>query len=97
MGCAITVLGVIVPRVLIVAWWLNDPTRWGTVFDTAILPLFGFLFFPWTTIWFVLFQPTGFGLFPVILLVFAFMADLGTWGIGYFANRERATSFYRDR
>jgi hypothetical protein len=97
MGCVITVVGVIVPRVLIIAWWLNDPSRWYAVFGGPIVPLFGLLFFPWTTIWYVTFQPNGFGPFEIILLVLAFMADLGTWGIGAFANRERVTSYYRER
>jgi amino acid transporter len=97
MGCAITVIGVIVPRLLIIAWWLNDPARWGKVFDGPILPLFGFLFFPWTTIWYTVFQPTGFDIFSLILLVFAVLVDLGTWGVGYFSNKERVTSYYRDR
>jgi hypothetical protein len=97
MGCVITVIGIIVPRVLIVAWWLNDPVRWAAVFGGPIVPLFGFLFFPWTTIWYTAFQPTGFDLFSLILLAFAFVADLGTWGVGAFANRDRVTSFYRDQ
>jgi hypothetical protein len=48
--------------------------------------------------WYAVFGgPIVFGLFEVIFLVLAFMADLGTWGIGAFASRERVTSYYRDR
>lgn len=51
MGCAITTIGVFVPRIMILAWWLNDPTRWAAVYDGPVLPLFGFIFFPWTCLW----------------------------------------------
>jgi hypothetical protein len=81
---------------MILAWWLNDPARWEAVYDGPVLPLFGFIFFPWTCLWYTVFQPTGFDLLSLILLAFALLADLATWGVGAFANRERV-SFYRDR
>ncbi len=95
MGCFIGVIGIIIPRVLMVAWWLSDPARWSSLFDSWLLPGLGFVFLPWTTLWYVVFKPVGFDLIPTLILIFALLADLGTWGVGAFAGRKR-TSFYRD-
>ncbi len=95
MGCFITAIGIVIPRVVMVAWWLIDPARWGSIFDSILLPALGFVFVPWTTLWYVVFQPTGFGPATLLLLVIALLADLGTWGVGAFAGRKQV-SFYRD-
>lgn len=47
------------PRVGIVFWWLVEPGRWSSAFDSFILPVLGFLLLPWTTLMFVAVAPFG--------------------------------------
>ena len=97
MNCMIALLGLIAPRVLVVAWWLADQARWNQVFGGGILlPALGFLFLPWTTLMYVLFWTTsGLDLVGWIVVFVAFLADVGTYGAGFFGNRERVSSYYR--
>jgi hypothetical protein len=97
MCCAIAVLGVLGPRALIVFWWLVDPARWAVTFnDQVLLPALGFVFWPWTTIMYVLFWSVG-GLEPLgwLFVVLGLVADIGTYGGGAFGNRDRVQSYYR--
>jgi hypothetical protein len=71
------------PRVGIIFWWLIQPRRWDSVFDSFIVPLFGFLFLPWTTLMFVAVAPFG----NVegadwLWLGLAFFVDLCSFGFG---------------
>jgi hypothetical protein len=50
---------------------------------------------PWTTFFFVLFQPGGYDGIEMIFLICAVLGDIGTWCGGIFANRDRASSYYR--
>ena len=95
MGCFVSGIGVVVPRVLMVAWWLVDAARWASIFDSVLIPAVGLVFLPWTVLWYVVFQPQGFGPLSLLVLVLALLADLGTWGIGAFAARKQV-SYYRD-
>ena len=36
-----------------------EPTRWALTFQSAVVPIIGFLFLPWTTIMYVLVFPGG--------------------------------------
>ena len=47
------------PRIGIVFWWLVEPGRWSSAFDTFIVPALGFIFLPWTTLMFVAVAPFG--------------------------------------
>lgn len=47
------------PRAAILLWWLIEPGRWDSAFDTFVLPALGFLVVPWTTLLFVAVAPTG--------------------------------------
>jgi len=95
VGCMITLLGVIVPRLAILAGWLNDPVAWGSAFNSQIWPILGFLFLPWTTFFFVLFQSGGYDAIEMIFLICAILGDIGTWGGGIFGNKDRVSSYYR--
>ena len=56
MCCGIALLGIIGPRAAILFWWLTDPARWAVTFgNSALIPILGFLFLPWTTIMYVAF------------------------------------------
>ena len=96
MNCLFAVLGLIIPRVIAVGWWLADPARWSTVFGGTLLPVLGFLFLPWTTVMVVLsWTSSGFSLLGWIFIFFAFMADIATYGGGFLGNKERVSSYYR--
>ena len=47
------------PRSAIFFWWLLFPRRWETAFDSPVLPVIGFILFPWVTLAFVIVAPTG--------------------------------------
>ena len=90
MCCFLTVLLLLGPRMAILAWWLLDPLRWQLSFpDNWVLGLLGWLFLPWTTLAFVLVAPDGIMGFDYILLAFAFIVDIGSYGGGGYGNRDR--------
>jgi hypothetical protein len=95
--CVVALLGLIGPRVLIVAWWLADQARWTTTFSGGLLlPALGFLFLPWTTVMYVLMWSTGgLSLFGWLLVGLGLLADLGTYGGGAFGNKEKVSSYYK--
>jgi hypothetical protein len=97
MCCAIALLGIIGPRVLIVIWWLTDPARWALTFNNQVLlPAVGFVFLPWTTFLYVLSWTTaGLSTLGWLLVGLGVLLDLGTYGGGVFGNREKVQSYYR--
>jgi hypothetical protein len=87
------IFGALLPRFLLLVGWSNDPAGWGSVLGSPVWFLFGFLFFPWTTLTYGFVAPNGLTLLNLIFLAFALLADLGTWGIGAFATRRQVSSF----
>jgi hypothetical protein len=87
------IFGALLPRFLLLVGWSNDPAGWGSVLGSPVWFLFGFLFFPWTTLTYGFVAPNGLSLLNLIFLAFALLADLGTWGIGAFATRRQVSSF----
>ena len=78
------------PRVGILFWWLVNPSRWSSAFDTFIWPALGFLFLPWTTLMFVAVAPLGSVVgWDWAWLALAFMADLASYTTGGWSNRGR--------
>ena len=88
--CALVIMLLTGPRFMIILWWLIWPKRWESAFDTAILPILGAIFLPWTTLVFVIVAPAGsveggdWG-----WLVLAFLGDFFTHSGGIFLNRGR--------
>ncbi len=81
MGCclfAILVAGM--PRLAFLMWWLFQPFRMNTTFDTFLWPLVGVIFAPWTTIMYVLVFPAGITGFDWVWLALAAIIDIGTYG-----------------
>ncbi len=89
--CCLAALGALVgPRLVIILWWLVDPSRWSATFDNVVVPALGFVFLPWTTLVYVYFAPTGLnGLAPLVIVI-AVLVDAGTYGGGLFGNRKRS-------
>jgi hypothetical protein len=87
------IFGAILPRFVILVGWSNDPASWGAIFSSPALFIAGFLIFPWTTLIYAFVAPNGLTLLNIIFLIFAFAADLGTWGVGFFASKEKYSSY----
>lgn len=77
------------PRLVLVIWYFVDPARWALAFDTAIWPLLGFVFAPWTTMMYVLVSPAGITGLDWLWLGLALVADLGSLGGGAWQGRNR--------
>jgi hypothetical protein len=91
--CLFTVLLFLGPRAGIIVWWLLDPAAWSRAFDTALWPILGFIFIPWTTLMFVLVAPGGVEGFDWVWLGIALAGDLAMYGGGVFGNRDRVNSY----
>jgi hypothetical protein len=94
VGLMMAIFGAILPRVVLLVGWSNDPTYWNALFGSPVWLLGGFVFFPWTTLIYGLAAPNGLSLLNIVFLAFGVLIDLGTWGVGFFASREKV-SYYR--
>jgi hypothetical protein len=93
MGCIVAVLAAVVPRVLVLLGWYNDQAAWNDAFGSPVWLLLGFLFVPWTTFFFALFAPSGFGGLSLVVLLVALVVDVATWGGGVLGSRKQVSSF----
>ena len=85
MGCLFALFGGLFPRLALLILWIARPALVDAAFNTFILPLLGIIFFPFTTlIYVIVYVPgvglTGLGFFWVIL---ALLLDLSHWGASY--------------
>jgi hypothetical protein len=94
MGCLLPIIALFVPRVLMVFIFLL--TNWfGSAFETAIWPLLGFCFMPYTTLAYLAamlnnnHQLSGGW---IVLLIVAVFFDLGGQG-----RSTRHVVYYRKR
>jgi hypothetical protein len=84
------------PRFAILLWWPLDRLRWEVAFDSFWLPFFGFLFFPWTTLMYVVVAPTGAVVgIDWFWLSIAFLADLASLSGGAYRGRGRLPRYAR--
>lgn len=88
MCCVLSVLLLIGPRAAAIIWSLVDPARWQ-VFDNLIVPILGLIFLPWTLLAYVFFAPDGVGGIEWVVVVIAFLVDIGSLSGGAYGNRER--------
>jgi len=88
MCCVITILLLIGPRAAAIIWSLVDPARW-LVFDNLIVPILGLIFLPWTLLSYVLLAPDGIGGIEWVIVIIAFLIDIGSLGGGAYGNRKR--------
>lgn len=92
MCCFYTVLLLSGPRVANIIWWFANPGRWVGVlgaFDSAIWPILGILFLPWTTLMYVLIYPSGLAGLNWLWMGFAIFADFAMYAGGGYGNRGR--------
>jgi hypothetical protein len=82
------------PRAGIILWWLINPDRWDTAFDTWVWPVLGFIFLPWTTLMFVAVAPFGnVANWDWLWLALAFFIDLTSWGSSGYGSRGRVPGY----
>ncbi|MHC4600849.1 MAG: hypothetical protein ACYS47_17800 [Planctomycetota bacterium] len=88
MGCLVTLLALITPRIVMVGIWLT--TDWfGRAYETTLWPVLGFIFMPYTSLAYmaaILNNGRVSGLW-ILLLIVAIIADLSSDGE---ASRRRA-------
>lgn len=77
------------PRLVIILWYLAEPARWALAFDTAVVPILGFLVLPWTTVMYVLVSPLGVTGFDWLWLGLALLADFGSMTGGAWKGRQQ--------
>ena len=81
----IVLAALLLPRLTIFLLWLLS-TWFSGVFSEPILPILGFLFMPYTLLWYSVVTNSYGGVWsplPVIGLVVAVMLDLSSSGFGY--------------
>ena len=92
MCCFYTVLIFLGPRFASIIWWIANPVRWVSAagaFDSAIWPILGILFVPWTTLMYVLISPGGVVSWDWLWLGLAVLGDIGMYAGGGVGNRDR--------
>ena len=91
MGCLLVLIGALSPRLLFLIIWIARPAYVDAVFDTFILPLVGFLLFPFATLMWVLLDapPVGVEGTDWLWIVPALLLDLGPY-VGAFGQRAQA-------
>ena len=74
-------------------WWIFDSTRFDAAFSTWVWPLLGLLFFPWTTLaYLVVWGPVhGVSGAGWILVVIGVIADIASYSSRYAAQRYQAS------
>ena len=95
MCCLIVLLGLGLPRVTILLAWLLNPSFIEAPFANVLVPIFGFVFLPFTTLsyaWAYTFPGGPWSGGGVIIILIAVLLDLGTYGGGATSrNKPRAT------
>ena len=87
--CLIATILFLGPRAGIIVYWLGWPTAWDRAFDTFIVPLIGFIAFPWTTLMYVLAAPDGVAGWDYLLIALAIAIDLASLLSQVGAGRSR--------
>ena len=90
MCCVFTVLIFLGPRVADITWWLIQPARWSTAFGSAIWPILGIIFAPWTTLMFVAVNHPvlGISFLGWLFIALGIFADISMHGGGAYFNRD---------
>jgi hypothetical protein len=95
MCCILSILVFLGPRLANIAWWLIDSERWSVSFGSAIWPILGIIFLPWTTlVYAAVNNPVeGISLLGWIFLVIGVIADISSNGGGGYYNRKRVPGY----
>jgi hypothetical protein len=94
MCCFFTSLLFVGPRLGILVWYIWRPVYVNAAFDSFIWGFLGFLFLPWTTLWYIAIYPGGIIGFDWLLLGLGIFSDMAQYFGGY---RERHRVPYGDQ
>ena len=89
MCLLLAILVLLGPRAVIFFWWLMEPSRWALTFQSAFVPVIGFLFLPWTTIMYVLVFPGGIDGLDWLWLGIGLAVDVMSYGSAAWGNRNQ--------
>jgi hypothetical protein len=101
MCCITTIFLLLISRIGIVIWWLENPQSHNLPFRSWVLPgglafpallwtVLGGIFLPWTTLAYLLVYPGGITGYKWIVLGFALLIDLAGHG-GTYRHRNRVS------
>ena len=101
MCCFTTIFLVLISRIGIVVWWLQNPLSRNLPFEKWVLPsgltfpawlwmVLGGIFVPWTTLAYLIFFPGGIVGYEWLVLGIALVIDLAGHG-GTYRQRNRIT------
>ena len=88
MCCLMTVLVLLGARAVDIVWWIAQPARWDAAFSSALWPILGIIFAPWTTMTWVIVAPGGVTGFDWIWVGLAVFIDIAFWGGGLREGRD---------
>ena len=89
MCCFLTVLVFLGPRFADIVWWIINPNLWNRAFSSALWPILGIIFLPWTTLMYVLVFPGGLTFFEWLMMALFVFFDIASYAGGGYGNRQR--------
>lgn len=85
------------PRAAVLFWWLFDPNRFSSAFDSWFWPFLGIIFLPWTTLMYLIVWSFGSEISGLdwIFIAMGALLDLTMYAGSGYSNRSRAETYYR--
>ncbi|HKY67245.1 MAG TPA: hypothetical protein VJM49_12775, partial [Acidimicrobiales bacterium] len=82
MGCLLAVFAGMFPRFALLIFWVARPERMDATFTSFVWPVLGIIFFPFTTLIYVLLYTPAIGVTGSDWwwIALAFVLDLAHWG-----------------
>lgn len=88
--CFVTILALVAPRLACIIWWIFQPVRWNSGFNSSFLwPMLLVILLPWTALFYISAFPGGVIGFDWVFIILGLIFDLGTYSAGGFGNRSR--------
>lgn len=90
MCCVVGLMFLVGPRAAVLLWWLFDAPFFRSVFATVLWPILGFIFAPWTTLFYLFASIGGLGIhgFDYVLIAIGILLDLGSYSGNAWRNRR---------
>ena len=86
--CFLTIFALFGPRLANIVWWIAQPVRWEAAFRSAIWPILGILFVPWTTMMWVAVSGAGVHGFDWVWVGLGVFADITSYSGSAWGNRD---------
>ena len=94
MGCLFFIFGLITPRLVLFLLWMFSNWYDG-IFHGALIPILGFLFLPYTLLWYTIvinWYSGTWGFWQVAILILAIVTDLSASG----GSARHGKRYYKD-